>query len=111
MALRCAIFPQDSPTFVLSCIFGEAGCLQEAMENQDLQLLFSPGVGIYLPFSSLTKNFTPFLSVLNTFCHKTSIGRKRFPNISAKLNNLQVCLSEECQGQHAFEDEMQVVAR
>lgn len=37
------------------------------------------------------------------------MGYKQFP-ISAELNNLQVCLSEECQGQHVFfEQEMQVV--
>lgn len=56
-----------TPGFVLRCT---SRGLQEAMKGSDLELLFLPSVGIYLPFSNLTENFTLFLRDLNIFGHK-----------------------------------------
>lgn len=103
-----ALFLLDSPVRVLRCTS------REAVKGPDLELLFLPGVGIYVPYSNLTENFTLFLRDLNIFCHKKKNqprGHKRFPTVSAKLNNLQEYLSEECEGQHVFEQEKQVVTR
>jgi hypothetical protein len=109
---RCPVldlFLLYSPVLVLRCT---SRALQEATKGPDLELIFLPSVGIYLPFSNLTENFTLFLRDLNIFGHKKpATGHKRFPTISAKLNNLQAHLSEGCEGQHVFEQEKQVVMR
>lgn len=104
--LCCAVLDlilHCSPIFVLSFMFGgEFGYLPEATKEANLELQSSPNVGIYLPFKHLTMNCTSFLRALNLFHYKHQpwvINRSR---ISAKLNNLQVCVSGECQGQHDF---------